>query len=621
MVFKYSLILALLLGISHSFAQTFQNADPINIALFPQQNDLRNTLSLSGIWQFQKDTAGVGEKENWQNGLQKPRSIAVPGSWNDQFTDNRDYLGIAWYQKETYIPNTWKGQKIFIRIGSANYASKIWINGVPLGQHEGGHLPFAFDISTQIKWGANNRITLEIENILKPSRVPTGGAVSGGLFTSNPKANFDFFPYAGLNRDVILFTKPATASIKDVTLKTTFKGKMGFIDVKVDVEGKASKGSIAVLNNGKIMNTPLSISGNLGTATIQIPDVRLWSPDDPYLYQLDVTIDDAKSTLDHYSLETGVRTISANNKQILLNDKPVFLKGFGKHEDFPIFGRGTANPVIVKDYALLKWVGANSYRTSHYPYDEEYMRMADREGILIIDEIPAVGLYFQGDTTELKLRQAACKQYINELIMRDKNHPSVVMWSVANEPFPPAINLSPTDVKAADPKSIALFKELFDLVKEKDPTRLKTLVGVMGGPIEWLALSDVVCINRYWGWYTNPGDIKTGASLLSKELDELHQKLNKPIIITEFGADTQVGMHADEPEMFTEEYQMEFIKAYLDVADTKDFMAGMHVWAFADFKTGQGIIRFGGMNYKGVFTRDRKPKMAAHFLRSRWLKK
>jgi beta-glucuronidase len=620
-MFRYLSILLLLVGINNSFAQTFQEADAKLIALFPQQNDLRNTLSLSGMWQFQKDTAGVGEKENWQNGLKSPRSIAVPGSWNDQFTDNRDYLGIAWYEKETYIPQSWKGQKIYIRIGSANYASKIWINGVPLGKHEGGHLPFAFDISNAVKWGSKNRITIEIENILKPSRVPTGGAVSGGLFSSFPKANFDFFPYAGLNRDVVLFTTPSVGTIKDATIKTTFTNKTGSIDIKIEQDGKAIKGKITVTGNGKNYEGPLSINGNFGTATVSIPDVRLWSPDDPFLYNVDITLSDAKGTTDHYTIETGVRTISNNNKQILLNGKPIFLKGFGKHEDFPIFGRGTANPVIVKDYALLHWVGANSYRTSHYPYDEEYMRMADREGIMIIDEIPAVGLYFQGDTTELNQRQATCKQYISELISRDKNHPSVIMWSVANEPFPPNINLSPTDVKAADPKSIALFKELFDLVKEKDPTRLKTLVGVMGGPVEWLALSDVVCINRYWGWYTNPGDIKTGAAILSKELDELHKTLNKPIIITEFGADTQAGMHADEAEMFTEEYQMEFIKAYLDVADSKDFMGGMHVWAFADFKTGQGVIRFGGMNYKGVFTRDRKPKMAAHFLRSRWLGK
>ena len=389
----------------------------------------------------------------------------------------------------------------------------------------------------------------------------------------------------------------------------------------MEQEGKATQCKVTVSGNNKKYEANLSFSGGQAITSVKIPDVRLWSPEDPFLYSVSVAISDGKNTLDHFVIETGVRTISANDKQVLLNGKPVFLKGFGKHEDFPIFGRGTAYPVIVKDYSLLKWVGANSYRTSHYPYDEEYMNMADREGILIIDEIPAVGLYFHGDSTELKLRQETCKQYIKELIMRDKNHPSVVMWSIANEPFPENISISSTGVKPADPKSTALFADLFKQVKELDPTRLKTLVGVMGGPVEWLALSDIVCINRYWGWYTNPGDIKTGAAMLSKELDELYAQLKKPIIITEFGADTYPGMHANPPEMFTEEYQTEFIKAYLDVADTKNFVAGMHVWAFADFKTGQGVIRFGGMNYKGVFTRDRRPKMAAHYLRSRWLKK
>jgi beta-glucuronidase len=274
---------------------------------------------------------------------------------------------------------------------------------------------------------------------------------------------------------------------------------------------------------------------------------------------------------------------------------------------------------MVKDYALLKWIGANSYRTSHYPYDEAYMKMANEEGILVIDEIPAVGLFFHGDSLELVERQRMCKQYIEELIMRDKNHPAIIMWSVANEPMPKEMNLSPT-VKPADPKSTACFKELFDLVKSKDNTRLSTLVGVMGGPVEWLALSDIVCINRYWGWYTNQGEIQVGANMLSKELDDLYSKLKKPIVVTEFGADTYPGMHADQAEMFTEEYQTQFIKAYLDVADTKDFVSGMHVWAFSDFKTGQGVIRFGGINYKGVFTRDRRPKMSAYMLKSRWKK-
>ncbi|HRP33952.1 MAG TPA: glycoside hydrolase family 2 TIM barrel-domain containing protein, partial [Agriterribacter sp.] len=172
----------------------------------------------------------------------------------------------------------------------------------------------------------------------------------------------------------------------------------------------------------------------------------------------------------------------------------------------------------------------------------------------------------------------------------------------------------------ADSISLNFFRQLFKTVKEEDNSRLACIVGVQGGPDEWLGLSDVICINRYYGWYAQTGKVNEGANLLSKELDELHGKFRKPIIVTEFGSDAYPGMHADQPEMFTEEYQTELIKAYLDVADTKKFVAGMHVWAFADFKTAQGVIRFGGMNWKGVFTRDRKPKMAAHFLKSRWTK-
>jgi beta-glucuronidase len=617
--FLYSIIF-MLLGMN-VFAQQFKSADAKDIALFPQQNDSRNTLNLSGIWNFKKDSLGVGEKEQWFNGLKECRSIAVPGSWNEQFDDMRDYLDLAWYEKETYIPAGWKGQRIFVRVGSANYAAKIWINGIPLGQHEGGNLPFALEITSLVKWNTNNRISIEIENILKPERVPTGGGTAQSLMTSYPKANFDFFPYAGLQRAVWLYSVPSGASIKDITLKTTFESTTGTVEVKVELAGKAPTGKVVISGNNQKFEASVQFSNGEGTASVQIPNVRLWSPEDPFLYTVSVILGSDNKILDHYITETGVRTITANNKQLLLNGKPIFLKGFGKHEDFPVFGRGTAYPVMVKDYSLLKWVGANSYRTSHYPYDEEYMNMADREGILIIDEIPAVGLYFHGDTSELKQRQVICRQDINELILRDKNHPSVIIWSIANEPTPPNISLSPTDIKQGDNKSIEMLTELFQQVKKQDPTRLSTLVGVMGGPIEWLGLSDIVCINRYWGWYTNPGDIKTGAALLSRELDMIYQKLHKPIIITEFGADTYPGMHAEQPEMFTEEYQTEFIKAYLDVADTKDFVTGMQVWAFADFKTGQGIVRFGGMNYKGVFTRDRKPKMAAHYLRSRWLNK
>lgn len=612
------LILIFLTGMNQTAIGQFSSSDPSRIALFPQQNDTRNTFNLSGIWKFKIDSLAVGETENWQNGLVETRSIAVPGSWNDQFTDLRDYLETAWYEKETYVPSSWKNQRVFIRVGSANYFAKLWVNGKPVGQHEGGHLPFAFEISSLLNWDAENRITIQIENILKPTRVPTGGDVDGAVFSSFPKANFDFFPYAGLNRDVWLYTIPKESSIKDITVKTNFDSTFGLVEILVENEGNANSGKVIISGQGKNYESELKFTNNKATVKIEIPEVRLWSPDDPFLYEIQVILGDAKKKVDNYRLETGVRTIAVTETQILLNGNPIFLKGFGKHEDFPIFGRGTANPVIIKDFSLMKWAGANSFRTSHYPYDEEFMRMADREGFLIINEIPAVGLYFHGDAEQLRQRTELCKQYIEELITRDKNHPSVIMWCVANEPFPKGLSINDPAGRVAEPASFDAFKQMFDKVRNMDGTRLAVLVGVMGGPVEWLALSDIVMINRYYGWYTHIGDLQGAAKLLNMELDGLHKKLKKPIMITEFGADTYPGMHSDQPEMFTEEYQTEFIKTYLDVADTKDYIVGMHVWAFSDFKTGQGIIRFGGINYKGVFTRDRKPKAAAYYLRSRW---
>ena len=599
------------------FAQDFPTAQPVDIALFPQQNDIRNTLKISGIWKFKKDSLEVGEHDNWKNGLKNARQIAVPGSWNEQFTDMRDYLGMGWYETNTWVPAAWKGQRIYIRVGSANYAAKVWVNGQAVGMHEGGHLPFAFEISEKIRWKSTNRIVIQVENKLKPSRVPTGN-VEGGFFSNFPKSNYDFFPYAGLHRDVWLYTVPSFASVKDISVKTEIKQGNGVVSLEVFGADKARLGQVVISGDGQEYTAGLAFLDKKAIATITIPNAHLWSTEDPFLYKMDVTLSRKKEIIDRYSMDIGIRTIEVTENQLLLNGKPIFLKGFGKHEDFPIFGKGTAHPVMVKDFELMKWTGANSFRTSHYPYDEAFLRMADREGFLIIDETPAVGLFFHGDTTDLALRQQMCRQYIDELITRDKNHPSVIMWCIANEPFPASLNLGGPGGREATPESIRSFRELFEQVKARDDTRPATLVGVMGGPAAWVGMGDVICLNRYYGWYTHTGDMARGAHLLGLELDGLHKTFKKPIIITEFGADTYPGMHAIQPEMFTEEFQTAFIKGYLDIAAERDFVVGMHVWAFSDFKTSQAIMRFGGINYKGVFTRDRKPKAAAHYLRSRW---
>ena len=588
--------------------------------LYPQQNDTRNLLDLSGIWDFQIDPDDAGESQGWFNGLAAARPMAVPSSWNDLYDDLRDYMGAAWYVTESYAPTSWRGQRIVLRIGSANYAAKVWVNGAPVGEHEGGHLPFEFDVTRHMRWDAPNVIAIRVENHLQPNRVPAGNAQGGlAMFMRNfPATTYDFFPYCGLHRAVYLYSTPPI-HIEDITVSTEIDGATGLVTVDV-VASTASNGSLHLRDGETQWRGLLQFTNGRAQAQLAVDNARFWSPDDPFLYELSVLLGEDDAPQDRYRLEVGIRTVAVAGDKLLLNGQPIFLKGFGKHEDFAVCGRGAFTPLIVKDYALLKWIGANSFRTAHYPYDEEQMRMADREGILIIDEIPNVSLQFAGGDDAVAERLRMCQQQMHELIARDKNHPSVIMWSIANEPMPPDMmkRFAGGEPEPVDPKTTAFFQTLYDLCRQEDPTRLVTLVGVMGGPVEWMEAADVACINRYYGWYAQSGQPDAGQQVLEQELDALYAQLGKPMLITEFGADTIAGSHSHPPEMWSEEYQVDLIRRYLDSAAARPFMAGMHIWNFADFKTAQATMRANGMNYKGVFTRARQPKMAAHFLRERW---
>jgi len=599
--------------------------------LRPQQNQHRNVIDVSGLWEFQLDPNGEGEALAWYKALPAPRPIPVPCSWNDLFDDARDYLGVAWYRRDVFVPPAWRGQRVFIRVGSANYAAKVWVNGTPVAEHLGGHLPFSAEITPHLAWDAPNVIAVTVENRQLPDRVPPGtvpgkpGVMS--LMGGHPATTYDFFPYAGIHRPVVLFTVPAAEHIADVTVTTAIEGADGVVGVEVATAGAYRGAGKARLG---AIEADLAFSAGVARATIRVPNARFWSPADPHLYPLTVTIGEAPrtrrggrpagaaGTTDSYALDVGIRTVEVRGDRLLLNGRPVMLTGFGKHEDFPVNGRGLSLPVWVRDYELLKWIGANSYRTSHYPYCEEAMELADRLGVLVINEIPAVGLSFTDGEDVAARRLDQCLRQIQELVARDKNHPSTIMWSVGNEPSAGSVLGAGPQPAAAVESGTRFFRRMYDETRRLDPTRPVTLVGIGGGPVEWLALFDVVCVNRYYGWYTLGGRLDEAAGVLAGELDDLHAATGKPIVVTEFGADALAGAHNAPAEMWTEEYQVEFLRRSLEVMAARPFVAGTHVWAFADFKTGQGIIRMAGMNFKGVFTRDRRPKTAAHFLRSVW---
>ena len=569
--------------------------------LYPIQNPYRQVVDLSGLWAFKPDPSAQGERKNWVTGLPDPRPIAVPASWNDQFTDLRDFLGPAWYQTRFDLPWHWEHQPIFIRFNSVNYQTAVWLNGVHLGGHEGGHLPFKYEITDHVT-SRDNLLVVRVDGRLDANHVPPGNIIGSDLdfFPShsenNPQTQFDFFPFCGIQRPVLIYTQPRIA-IEDITVITDLVGDQGVISVNI------KPADIPVIGTLTGDGTSIQTEG-VGELSFEIPHVKTWSPSSPFLYDLTISQMNGNTITDAYTLSVGVRTVSIEDDHLLLNGQPIYLQGFGRHEDFPISGRGLNLPVIIKDYDLMHWIGANSFRTSHYPYSEQMMTLADQMGFLVIDETPAVGLYFNKDGYDKRL--ALCRQYVQDLIMRDKNHPSVIAWSLANEPISLRDSAKP------------FFQDLNNLARSLDPTRPITLVSCMGILEESFEFLDFMCLNRYFGWYQESGQIDRGTEMLSAELDMLYDTYHKPILLAEFGADAIPGQHAQPPEMFTEEYQAELITRYIDVLRSKPYIIGEHVWNMCDFKTAQGITRMGGINYKGVFTRDRRPKMAAHRLRKIW---
>ncbi len=579
--------------------------------LYPQSNPFRQKTDLSDYWDFRLDPDNSGAQKGWPDGF-VGRPIAVPASWNDQFSDTRDYFGVAWYQIRFTRPWGWESKETVLRFGSVNYLAEVWLNGHRLGAHEGGHLPFEFHVSPYLQ-AEDNLLVVRVDGALAPDRVPPGNIAEDPLDTHQignfPRTTYDFFPFCGIHRPVWLYALPDVA-IADLTATTEVEDSKGCVQVRLEIRDWSKVGDenvtaqLTLRGHGANISMQQAVSGEVTVAELSVPNAALWSPGAPNLYDLTVELLRDEQVFDRYTLPVGIRSIKVQGDKLLLNGEQVTLTGFGRHEDFPVAGRGTVPAVNIKDFALMEWIGANSFRTSHYPYDEEMLALADRLGFLVISETPAVGLFFQEAGLERRLE--LCRQYTRELIARDKNHPSVIMWSLANEP------------RSVRPPAVPFFRNLYELARSLDATRPVTLVSDLFTQEESFAFCDLICVNVYRGWYQESGDLAAGFRQFARILDETHAKFGKPVLVTEFGADAIPGHHALPPEMFSEEYQAEMLAGYIKIMNARPFVAGQHVWNMCDFKTAQGVKRPQGMNFKGVFTRDRRPKLAAHRLRALW---
>lgn len=593
--------------------------------LYPQQNNYRTVFDLSGFWKIKADPQNLGRDEKWYSSNLEgdTHTIAIPGSWNEQLEEQglKNYVGKAWHETTFRIPQAiQKDHKILLRIGAADHQAEVWLNGENVGSHFGGYMPFGVDLTESLnKSGEVNHLVVCVDSSLSMHSLPQGVDPESDLYNTKnydrrhlfPATRFDFFPYGGLTRSVNIIAVQEN-HITDIDVNASLDG---FIEVQVSATSDSLKKQIRILDEEgrEVGKSESSSSENF---ELKIEKVNPWSPSDPYLYTVQVSLLNGDTIVDQYEEEFGIREIHIKGGKIYLNNEELFLSGFGKHEEYPIIGRGQFRPGYVRDHELMRWIGANSYRTSHYPYDEEMMRLGDRLGFLIIDEVPAVSLGFWSNNFEdLNPLLVNHKKAIKELIDRDKNHPSVISWSITNEP-----NLWAEEFYQ-NQASEKYFREIYDFTKSLDSTRPVMSISMAAFKEDDVVNDscDIIGMNRYYGWYTKPVDLDQAATDLGRELEATFKKYGKPIMITEFGADTVEGLHATTAQMFTEEFQTAFIFKYLEVMEKYDFVFGAHVWNFADFLTPQHFRRV-VLNKKGVFTRDRLPKSVAFKLREHWNK-
>lgn len=573
--------------------------------MYPQSNSARSVRDLSGVWDFR-----FNADEPWQ-------PIAVPASYNDQSPDPefRRHYGMAYYRTTFTVP---EGARRVLRFDAVTHNAVVRLNGQEIASHRGGFLPFEADITALAQPGETVTLDVEVDNRIGHSSLPVGNEGGTAFFGSDNAGipaveagkarqqaqginlpNFDFFNYAGIHRPVVLYTTPKEY-IEDVTVVPAVDGTVQYA---VKTTGSAPVRVTVLDADG---NAVASAEGAEGTITI--PEVHLWEPKPgtPYLYTLHITCG-----ADVYDQTFGVRSIEVRGTQVLLNGKPLYFKGFCKHEDFTAHGRGFDPVLNVKDVNLIHWANANAVRTSHYPYAEEFYDLCDREGILVMDETPAVGIGGGAAVNPYKEYPLAehHRQVLAEMIHRDKNHPCVVLWSLGNEP----------DLEHFPQDAYDYWHPLYELAHQLDPqNRPVTLVCCQNDYTKDITTRtmDIVCINRYYGWYNLSGDMDAACYGLNQELDFWAEQ-HKPVMMSEYGADTVAGLHTAGAEMFSEEFQVEFYRRLDAEFDKRPWFVGEFVWNFADYDTVQGPMRVDG-NKKGLFTRDRRPKLGMHFLRQRW---
>jgi beta-glucuronidase len=503
----------------------------------------------------------------------------VPGDWNSQSEKLELYEGNVWLRKKFDVKPE-KGKRYFVYFGAVNYEAHVYLNGKKLGVHKGGFTPFQFDVTNNLKAGENS-IVLKVDNIRKQDEIPT--------------VNTDWWNYGGITRDVFLAEFPEHF-INDYKLQLV-KGNKNLLNFSVKL-ADATAGQEITLSIPELKLEKKYKTDSEGKIADEFTwnNLGLWSPETPKLYAVNI-----KTDKENINDKIGFRTIQVDGDSILLNGKSVFLRGISLHDENPLLAGRLRSEGDMR--MMLQWakdMNCNYVRLAHYPHNEEMIRLADEMGLLVWAEVP---VYWTISWTN-PATYANAKQQLTDLIVRDKNRASVIVWSIGNE----------TPLSDA---RLSFMSNLAETARSLDDTRLVAAALEVHREGNNIILNDplgekidLVSFNEYAGWYWggNPSEI-------AKYNFDI--KYKKPVVITEFGGDALGGFHADENTRWSEEYQEALYKNQITMLSKIGALRGMTPWILTDFRSPrrQHPIYQNFWNRKGLISETGKKKKAFYVLK------
>ncbi len=561
-------------------------ADPQEIGYYDYRMSPYDERENPGTGAFFTRASPQSKSERIEYSFEKSPTLWVPGSWNVQDEALFLYEGALWYQRNFDYQKP-EGQRVFLYFGAASLEAHVYVNGQKAGVHTGGFTPFNFEVTDLLQEG-ENFVVVKVDNTRRKEAVPTN--------------IFDWWNHGGLTRSVKLISVPETF-IREYKVQLA-KGSSDRLSGFVQLDGPQAAGRQVRLRvpEAGIEETATTGSNGRATFSFRARKLELWDTENPKRYRVELATE-----ADQLADMVGFRTVEVQGTDILLNGKKVFLRGICMHEENPMEGRRNYSQAdAAQMFAWVQELNANFVRLAHYPHNEHMPRMADSLGILLWEEIP---VYWTIDW-ENPATLANAKQQLQELVTRDQNRASVIIWSMANE------------TPVGEPRN-QFLKSLVETARGLDDTRLisaamevhhesdgsKTINDPFG------QYTDIISFNQYHGWYG--GDPAEFPSLKWKV------EYEKPVLVSEWGGGAQYGYHADRETIWSEDYQAWLYEKTLEGLDSIPGLSGFTPWILADFRSPRRPLPVvqDMWNRKGIISEGGHKKMAFKVLQQHYLQR